>query len=623
MSTFAVTNSGEVIDGLNYVLSNLNLGNVSGNITVPNGTLVANATTGEITQYNSGGTVYGYVNQYVNLRYATNSTGTAGFSTVPTNATYFGVFNSATPTPSSNPAAYVWREVAGGFGLTKTIYYSAIGGRQVLWAAASSPPSSNYVISTANVAIDLDVVTTAAGLPGERGPIAMAYVVTTADPNSATSAQLTSWFEAARDAVSPPIGTGLTPPVAGDTATFIYGAGVGTPSGTFSYNGSVWNLVVGQVIDGNVIVANTLPGNTIVPESITGDRIANVTITGNLYALGSISGDRISTNTIEGNNIAAATITGNKIAANTITGDRITANTITGNRIQVGTLTGNLIAANTITGNLIVANTITGNLIAANTIQANSIVANSITATQISSAYIYAGNIVSFGASLGNNSSTGYWLQYNTGNARFGGNVSIGNSLTIGANASIGGNLAVSGLISSGNLVSNTVATLTIQPSAVSTAIGLTTTSNAIVNSGQPALSWTSLTGNVDVLLVTTPQSVVVAGGGELNASYTGTSSINTFQFQIRLRRQELSGGPITTLVTLESPTNSLVGSGTKYYESIIPLPSFVDTAIGYPVPGPTIYYRYWFECAWNGTSVSFVTIRSNYNSISAQGFKR
>jgi len=59
MTTFAVTNSGEVIDGLNYVLSNLNLGNVSGNVTVPTGTLVANSVTGEITQFNVGGTVYG------------------------------------------------------------------------------------------------------------------------------------------------------------------------------------------------------------------------------------------------------------------------------------------------------------------------------------------------------------------------------------------------------------------------------------------------------------------------------------------------------------------------------------------------------------------------------------
>lgn len=406
MSTFAVTNTSEVIDSVNYLLSNLSTGNATGNISVPDGTLVANASTGEITQYNSGSEVYGYVYQYVNLRYATNSSGTTGFSTVPTNATYFGVYNSATPTPSSNPASYQWREVAGGFGLTKTIYYSAIGGRQVLWAAASSPPSSNYVISVANVAIDLDVVTTAAGLPGERGPIAMAYVVTTANPNTSTDSQLTAWFEAPRDAVTPPIGTGLTPPVPGDTATFIYGAGVGTPSGTFSYNGSNWNLVVGQVIDGEVIVANTLPGTSIEAASITGDRVA----------------------------------------------------------------------ANTISATNIVTNTITANQIAANTITTNQIAANTITANNISSSYIYAGNIVSFGATLNSNTSPGYWLNYSTGNARFGGNVSIGNTLTIGSNAvignnaSIGGNLVVSGLITAGALNSNTVITTTITPSAVSIA---------------------------------------------------------------------------------------------------------------------------------------------------------
>jgi hypothetical protein len=491
MSTFAVTNSGEVIDGLNYVLSNLNLGNVSGNITVPDGTLVANATTGEITQYNSGGTVYGYVNQYVNLRYATNSTGTAGFSTVPTNATYFGVYNSATPTPSANPAAYVWREVAGGFGLTKTIYYSAIGGRQVLWAAASSPPSSNYVISTANVAIDLDVVTTAAGTPGQRGPIAMAYVVTTADPNTATSAQLTAWFEAARDAVSPPIGTGLTPPVAGDTATFIYGAGVGTPSGTFEYNGSVWVTVTPQVISGNVIVANSLPATTIVPASITGDRVAANTITGNLIAANTITGSRIQAATITGNLIAANTITGNTIQVGTLTGNLIAANTITGNRIQVGTLTGNLIAANTITGNtiqvgtltgnLIAANTITGNLIAANTIQSNSIVANSITATQISSSYIYAGNIVSISANIGNVSSTGYWLEYQSGNARFGGNVSIG------------ANLSVQGLITAGDLDANTVNTGQMVTNSATTVLFQASPSGNAFNT----VNYYNTTGNV------------------------------------------------------------------------------------------------------------------------------
>lgn len=435
MSTFAITNSGELVDSVNYLLSNLNTGNATANISVPDGTLVANVTTGEIAPYNvPGGTVYSYLNQYVNLRYATNSSGTSGFSTDPTNATYFGVYNSSSPTPSTNPAAYQWREVAGGFGLTKTIYYSAFGGRQVQWAAASSPPSSNFVVSVANVAIDLDVVTTATGSAGERGPIAMAYVVTTADPNTATSSQLTSWFEAARDSLTPPIGTGLTPPVAGDTATFIYGAGVGTPSGTFSYNGSTWNLVVGQVIAGNVIVGNTLPATSIVPGSITGDRIANATITGNLYGYASISGDRISSNTIEGNNIAGSTITGDKVVANTITGNKIAANTITATNISAATITGDKIAANTITTN------------------------------EISTSYLYSGNIVSFGANIGNTSSSGYWMQYDTGNARFGGNVSIG------------ANLNVTGLVTTGALIANTVSTTTVLPLGVSAGFSSTAT---------------------------------------------------------------------------------------------------------------------------------------------------
>ena len=406
MSTFAVTSPGQVLDSVNYLLSNLNTGNATGNITVPDGTLVANVTTGAITPFNTpGGTVYSYLNQYINLRYSNNASGTDGFSTVPTNFNYFGIHNSATPTPSSNPAAYQWQQVAGGFGTTKTIYYSALGGRQVQWAAASSPPSSNFVESQANVAIDLDVVTTAAGTPGERGPIAMAYVVTTADPNTATSATLTGWFSAARDNLAPPIGTGLTP-VAGDTATFIWGAGAGTPSGTFEYNGSVWNSVVPQVISGNVLVANSTPGTAI----------------------------------------QSATITKFQIAQNTIVGDNI----------EFGAITGSRIATNTLTGNLIQANTITGNNIQANTITANNIAANTITATQISSDYLYTGNIVSFGATLGNVSSPGYWLQHDTGNARFGGNVSIG------------ANLNVQGLITTGTLIANTVATNAVLPLGVS-----------------------------------------------------------------------------------------------------------------------------------------------------------
>jgi hypothetical protein len=464
---------------------------VSGNITVPTGTLVANVATGQITatgNVSTGANAFSYLNQWVNLRYANNATGSSGFSTVPTNSLYFGVYNSNIATPSANPTEYVWREVAGGFGTTKTIYYSAFGGRQVTFAAAASPPSSSFVISVANVAIDLDVVTTAAGTPGARGPVVMAYVITTADPTSASSSTLTGWFSASRTSLTPPVGTGLSP-VLGDTALFTYPTtGV---SAAYEYNGSVWQSATSQVVSGAAVVPNTLPGNTIITQSVDGNKLVDNTVT---YL-------QIATPGIIADNIFGNTITGNKIAADTITGNKITANTITGDRIQ----------ANTITGTNIVGNTITGNLIAANTISATSIVANSITSTQISTAYLYTGNIVSFGATIGNTSSPGYWLQYNTGNARFGGNVSIGNSLTIGTNASIGGNLSVSGLITTGNLNANTVITTTVVPGSISIAGSY----NTLTPRQQltPALNtWYYDTANVSITTTQVNQPVYLFG---------------------------------------------------------------------------------------------------------------
>lgn len=493
MTTFAVTSNNQVLDSVNYLLSNLSTGNVTGNITVPDGTLVANVATGQITatgNVSTGANAFSYLNQWVNLRYANNATGSSGFSTVPTNSLYFGVYNSNIATPSSNPTEYVWREVAGGFGTTKTIYYSAIGGRQVQFAAAASPPSSSFVVSTANVAIDLDVVTTAAGTPGERGPVVMAYVIATADPTTASSSVLTGWFSASRTSLTPPVGTGLTP-VVGDTALFTYPTtGV---SAAYEYNGSVWQSATAQVVSGAAVVPNSLNGNAVIG------------------------------NTMSGVAITDETLAGDKLLFNTITGNKIVFNTITGNLITVGTLTGNLIAANTITGNNIAANTITATNIAADTIVGNNIAAGTITTDKLAANVLTANTVISTGATIGSFSSPGFWLQGSTGNARFGNTISIGNNLTVGNNASIGGNLAVgnnasigsnltvSGLITSGSLSSNTVVTTTMVPAAVSTAGSY----NTLTPRQQltPALNtWYYDTANVSVTTQQANQPVYLFG---------------------------------------------------------------------------------------------------------------
>jgi hypothetical protein len=598
MTTFAITSTDQVLDSVNYLLSNLGqTGNATGNISIPTGTLVGNTTTGEVVKYNTGGNVYGYLYQYINLRYANNATGSSGFSTVPTNSNYFGVYNSVTSTASLNPTDYSWNQVAGGFGTTKTIYYSSLGGRQVLFAAASSPPSSNYVVSTANVAIDLDVVTTAAGTPGERGPIPMGYVITTADPTSVSSATLTGWFSSSRTNSVPPIGTGLTP-VAGDTAYFAYPTtGV---SETYTFNGSAWNTAVGQVVSGNTIATNTAPGNVVIANTLPATAV--------VYQ--SLTNDQIATNTIIARNIATNTITGNKIVSNTITGDLIAANTITATNIQTNTITANQIAADTIT--------------------AGQIAANTITATQISTSYLYTGNIVSFGATINNNSSPGYWLNYTTGSARFGGNVSIGNNavigsnvtvggnLQVGSNATIGSNLSVVGLVTAGALIANTVQTTTVVPASISTNISASRNSNVTigvqVNNSYPTYGYV-LAGPVTVAVTTQNNTIYVSGAASVYATWTIGNPTQSFQYTLFRNGPGDPPGAYSTVYTYLSP--AYAPAIAQDFSTI----SYVDSNV---VAGNSYTY-FWsvHMVVVSGSSTRTTTISTAYNNLIGQVLKR
>jgi len=448
MSTFAVTDESEILPALNYVLSNLDLntGGGNGNANIPGNVLVANIQSGVINNYGNTGNAapYWFLYQYINLRYGNSPTGT-GFNTVSSNANYFGTFNSVYSTPSNNPVDYTWTQVAGGFGTANTIYYSAIGGRQVVWVSANSAPSTSFVESQPNVAINLDTVTTAAGTPGERGPVSMAYIVTPSTPIGASTATLNGWFTASPTGTPPgsdipPIGTGLAFPVPGDIATFTYANGVGKPTATNTFNGSIWVPAYAQRIDGNVIVGGTLAANAIVANSITAVQIATESLTTDLFQANTINGNIIQVNTLNGNTIQANTISGNTIIANTFT-----ANTINGNSLVIGSVSNTQIANGTITTNQIAVNTITANNIQAATITGNQIATNTITANNLTTDALTANTVVSTGATLGSFSSPGFWLQGNTGNARFGNTVSIGNQLTIGTGASIGINLNIGG----------------------------------------------------------------------------------------------------------------------------------------------------------------------------------
>lgn len=606
MTTFAVTNSNQLLPAVNYLLSNLDTSGGSGNIVLPGNVLVANTTTGVISQEGNT-TPFAYLYQYINLRYSNNATGTDGFDTNSNNYSYFGVYNSATSAPSANPTAYQWYQVSPPFDTasSRTLYYTAIGGRQIQWAAASAPPSSGYLVTQANVAIDLDVVTTAAGTPGERGPIAMAFVITTANPNTATAAQLTAWFEASRENTVPPIGTGLTP-VVGDTATFTWTAGVGQPTATLTYNGSIWIPVTAQVINGNVIITGTIAGNAIIANTITSTQIATGTITANNIAGNTITANNIATGTITANNIQTGTLTTNLFTANSINANILTANTFAASTISGQAIIANTFTANTINGNAIIANTF-----AANTINGNSIVSGSITTDKLAANVLTANTVISTGATIGDFNSPGFWLQGNTGNARFGNTVSIGNNLIVGNNAQIGGNLSINGLVTSGNLNINTVSTNTMVTGAVTSFTSYQIGGRYGITPGASNVfvTWQDASNILTLTTIQANQTVFLwfNAGYEFFYNGTGGAGSQNVTFTGRVARREYpSGANVVSLQefnrTVTVPFSAPVGSSARIY----PAPTtIVDTV-------PTArQYQYVFQVRYNDAASPNINVSS------------
>lgn len=95
-------------------------------------------------------------NQYMSIKFATNSVGTTGFGNTITNATYFGVATSSDGSTSTNPADYEWSPFA--FGTTYSLFYRTYGGRNISFAPALYQPIGN-ISYTPGIVLNLDVVT--------------------------------------------------------------------------------------------------------------------------------------------------------------------------------------------------------------------------------------------------------------------------------------------------------------------------------------------------------------------------------------------------------------------------------------------------------------------------------
>ena len=79
---------------------------------------------------------YQYVNRWIAVAYATNATGTTGFSFNPRNKTFFGLLNTTTANTSNNPADYTW--YAGSFGTNNYLLFASRGERKVSVAVGNA-----------------------------------------------------------------------------------------------------------------------------------------------------------------------------------------------------------------------------------------------------------------------------------------------------------------------------------------------------------------------------------------------------------------------------------------------------------------------------------------------------
>ena len=264
-----------IIQSINYLLAtqaNVNAINSSGNgnVIIGNTVVQANTSTGIVYTGNAG--VISYLYNYVDIKYANSSTGGSGFSSNSSSTNYYGVFNTTSATESNNPVDYTWTQVAGGFGTTKSLWYTTGGGNTINFLISATQPGEFYSSVQDNTPILLSILA--------------ANVVT---GNSIQSNTITGNNIEINTITGNLIATGTI------TGNLIQG------------NTITGNLIQGNTITGNLIQANTITGNTIAAATITGYNIAAGTITANLLAAGTITvaNSIQSTNATFGNNQSA------------------------------------------------------------------------------------------------------------------------------------------------------------------------------------------------------------------------------------------------------------------------------------------------------------------------------
>ena len=578
MSTFALDASNSISDivgGLNYALANL--GTI--NNTAAGNVLLANITTGEITttSTNSSGytntTIVSYLYQYMDVKYSNSATGGSGFSSNSANKSYYGLYNTANTSISSNPADYQWYQVTGGFGTTKGLYYQTIGGRQVQFFPSNVAPTNSFVAVPDNTALNLDTVTSA-----QNNQIVNVNAYYQANIIPATPSGGTYNFTTFT--LTAPAGWTSNIPSSANTSVYVSTA-------AFSGNSSATSVPPATSWTVPALYTSQFQGNTgpagqrgFVPMGYV-ITASDPTTYSNAQFTTAYSSSRTNSSPPIGLGFSPIQYDTSQFAYQNL----FTGNTITVVKQYDGT------GWNTVVGNVI-----SGGLFVPGSINANTLNANQV----------YALTISSTNADVGNVASNGFWMQSSNGDARLAGNTSIGNNLTVGQNAQIGanlnvgssttignnltvgnnavigGNLTIGGLVTGGSLNANTVVTTNIVNQSVSFGNGVSTQSLQIYP------TWTllqNLSYDYAKPIITTALSTdTVYINGVISPQF-GFAAVGQVYWYIKLYRINL-GTSVTTnlLFTYGSFYNSY--PGTYNYAIITPV-SFLDT----PGVGTFQYY--------------------------------
>lgn len=451
MSTFALdttSSAGDIITGLNYALANLN--NLSAQNLTAN-VLVANIQTGQVTttSVNSAGyndtTVVSYLYRYMAVKYANTATGSSGFTSNSRLANYFGLRNSSNVTISNNPADYVWTQVTGGFGTTKSLWYQTVGGRQIEFFAGNAAPQASYVTVPDNTALDLDTITSA-----QNNQIVNVNAYYQANATPATPSGGTYNFTTFT--LTAPTGWSANiPSFVANTSVYISTAAfVGNTNATAVPPSTLWTVPAEYI---SQFQGNTGPAGSrgFVPMGYV-LTASDPTLFSNANLTTAFSSSRSNPSPPIGLGFAPIANDTAQFAYQ----DLFTGNTKTIVKQYDGS------------GWI----SVRGNVISGDLVVPGSINANTLNANQV-----FALTIASTNAQVGNIASPGFWLDNVSGDVRFAGNTNIGNNLTVGtnanigtnaviggnlsvgANASIGNNLTVANLITASSLNANTVNT--------------------------------------------------------------------------------------------------------------------------------------------------------------------